>query len=416
MTIRSQSRHTRLIFEPLFISCSIACVTPASPLVQTSNSLLGEYEPDRELTPAIIRPVVEVSDRDGIFPEGNVNHLLALQSIKWLMNGKDITTLSEFAGKYEIVNDASAERGSLILHRNTPTTEIWTITFEAQFEDWRRGKIETVQSNTLEMYSSDLGSDIYGISIDKPIIEYNPVRDNLYIYEWMLAQGLIPAGNRELYKDERSYKQNITILVNSGTDELETLQSGLSLELLKNGLVVTPNSEQAPEITGIAYPTISLDLRCAVSGTKYDIKLKQDGYTLAHEAFSVVRKVSEVFEAYPQFSSDIAPAQENYVNRALVNLKDQTLTYPEIFFWIRWITQAMILNQANQTYQQAPEKVHSWGRLLDIKLKDIGIGLTKNDNYFTVMFDMEAHPHHSLTSDEDGNILTDEDGNKLIMQ
>lgn len=415
-TKRSDSRHTRLLFEPLYISCSIMCVTPASPLVQTSNTLLGEFEPDRTLTPAVIRPVVEVTDKDNIFPEGNANHLLAVQSIKWYLNGKDITTLPEFAGKYDIVMDATSERGSLVLHRNIPVTEVWTITFEAQFEDWRRGKIETVQSNTLEMYSTDLGDDLYGISIDKPIIEYNPVLDALYIYEWMLANKLIPEGNRNLYKDERSYEQNLTILVNSGINELSTLPSDLAIEVLREGVTVVPNTTEFPEITAISYPTISFDLRMAINKTKYDIRLKKGGAVVAQESFAFIRKTSEVYESYPLFGNDIAPNQDNYVNRALVNLKDNTLTYPEIFYWIRWYTQAMVLNQTNSTYQKGPETPHQWGRDMNVKVADIGIGITKNDNYFTVFFDTEAHPHHCFATDEDGNILTDENGNKLIIQ
>ena len=413
---RSKERHTRLTFEPLRISCSIVCATPASPLVQTSNTLLGEYEPDRTLSPCIIRPIVEVADKDDIFPRGNINKILAVQTIKWLFNGEDITTIPEFAGKYEIINDASDERGSLILHRNTPVTEVWSITFEAQFEDWRRGKIETVQSNTLEMYSSDLGEDIYSISVDKPIIEYDPVQDLLYIYEWMLANNLIEEGNRNLYKDERSYEQDLTILANRGTDELEQLPPGITIELYRDGAKVNTNNHSYAEIVSIQYPTISLDLRLIQHKTKYDILLKKDGITVAAESFAIIRKVSQVYESSPQFASDIAPNQDNYVNRVLVNLKDQTLAYPEIFYWIRWYTQAMIFNEANQTYQRGNEIERGWGRNLDIKVKDIGIGLTKNDNYFTVFFETEPHPPHKIATDQNGNVLTDQNGNILIAQ
>ena len=402
------------MFEPLFISCSIQCETPASPLVQTSNTLLNEFEPDRQLTPCVIRPYVEVNDRDDIFPYGNANARLAKQSIVWRLNDIDIAEIPEFAGMYEIVMDDDETRGTLILSRNIPVTEEWVITFEAQFEDWRRGKVETVQSNELLMYTTDLGTDLHSINIDKPMIEYDPVKDGLYIYEWQLNNGLIPAGNREAYKNEKSYEQTVSILINSGTDELTDLGE-LALTVERNGVAVVPGSEDFPEITAIDYPTISLDLRM-VNNAKYDVILKYGDRVLAKESFAIIRKVSKVHEALLAFGSDVSPHQSNYMNMALVNLKDQTLIYPEIFYWIRWFTQAMIYNAVADEYEAAAEKPQTWGRTMDIPVQSIGMGVTKNDNYFRQGYDVEPHPYHKYATDEAGNIFTDENGNELIIQ
>ena len=412
---RSEVKHTRLMFEPLHISCSIQCDTPASPLVQTSNTLLNEFEPDRQLTPCVIRPYVEVNDKDGIFPYGNANARLAKQSIIWRLNGVSIADIPEFAGMYEIVTADDETRGTLILSRNIPVTEEWVITFEAQFEDWRRGKIETVQSNELLMYTTDLGTDLYSVSIDKPLIEYDPVKDSLYIYEWQLNNGLIPAGNREAYKNDKSYEQDVTVLINSGTDELDELGEGLTMTVERNGVVVVPGGEDFPEITAISYPMISLDLRM-IDNAKYDVILKEGSRVLTKESFAVFRKVSKVHEALLMFGSDVSPHQTNYVNMAMVNLKDETLIHPEIFFWIRWFTQAMIYNATTDTYEAAAEKPHTWGRKMDIPVRSIGMGVTKNDNYFRQGYDVEPHPYHKYATDETGNIFTDENGNDLIIQ
>ena len=130
--MRSHVKHTRLDFEPLIISCSIACDTPASPLVQVSNALLNEYEPDRSITPCVIRPFVIIKDKDGIFPEGNANAMLSPESMKWMLNGVDIKDIPEFAGKYTILTTDNELRGSLRLTRNIPVTEKYNITFEAK--------------------------------------------------------------------------------------------------------------------------------------------------------------------------------------------------------------------------------------------------------------------------------------------
>lgn len=413
---RSKVKHTRLLFEPLRISTSIVCTTPASPLVQTANTILGEYEPDRALTPCVIKPIINVVDPDGIFPEGIVNHRISTQSIKWKFNGINIEDIPAFAGKYEIVTTATPEKGSLILYRNTPITENWEITFEAEFEDWRRGKIETAQSNVLNMFTSDLGEDLYGISIDKKAITYDPVKDSLYMYEWMMANNLIEGGNRENYINEHSYESELNILINAGTEELDELPPELALELHRNGTKITPGSTEAPEIESLEYPTLKLDLRMAKHKDKYDLVLKKGDRTITVESFSFTREVSQIFTCEPMFGSDISPHQNNYVNRALVNLKDQYLTYPQMFYWLRWYTQSSVLNQTTGQYSYGEEKEHGWGGLLDIPVKDIGIGVTKNDNFFAVFFDAEEHPEHKYATDENGNILTDEDGNELIMQ
>lgn len=415
MAKRSEIRHTRLVFEPLSISCSIQCETPASPLVQTSNTLLNEYEPDRELTPCVIRPIVEVSDKDGIFDEGNINGKLATQSIKWYLNGIDIRDIPEFAGKYEIVNTSGVTRGTLILHRNIPVTEEWVITFEAQFEDWRRGKIETVQSNELLMYTSDLGEDIYSISIDKPLIEYNPVRDSLYIYEWQVNNGLIAAGNRDSYKDEKSYEQAISLLISSGTSGLTSLGTDMTISIMRDDMPIEPGTIDCPEIVSLNYPHLQLDLRMSKSA-KYDIILKRNTTLLAKESFAIVRKVPQIYEAYPAFSSDVSPYQKDFTNMAIVSLKDQTLTYPEIFYNIRWFTQAMTYNAVTNEYEPGQEVTQNWGRTLSIPVASIGMGVTKNDNYFRHGFDLERKPQHSYATDGEDNIFTDEEDNELTIQ
>ena len=411
--MRSHVKHTRLDFEPLIISCSIACDTPASPLVQVSNALLNEYEPDRSITPCVIRPFVIIKDKDGIFPEGNANAMLSPESMKWMLNGVDIKDIPEFAGKYTILTTDNELRGSLRLTRNIPVTEKYNITFEAKLEDWRRGKIETVQSNELSMYSSDLGEDLFRINVATPIVVYNPINDNLFLYDWMLANNLIEAGNRQAYNDSHSFERKVSLLINSGENTLGILPAGLSIELKeKGGSTVTPESN--PEVVSVGYPEIEFDLRL-IEKKEYEVVLLRGGKELSKSSFSIRRENYPIHECMPMFGSDISPHQEMYYNRAIVNLKDRSLTYPELYYRMQWFTEANIYDKTLSRWISAGEKKHNLGSRLEIALSETGVGVTKNNNYFSVGFDAEPFEAFAIATDSSGVAYTDSEGNKYII-
>lgn len=414
-TTRSQVKHTEVVFEPLRISCSIQCVTPASPLVQVSNALLNEYEPDREFTPCVIRPFVEVRDPDKVFVDGNVNERLSIDSIKWFFNGVPIQDIPEFAGKYEIIQTENELRGSIRILRNIPVTERYVISFEAQFEDWRRGKIETAQSNELTMSTSDIGEDIYRISTEVQHIVYRPVLDNLLIYDYMVGAGLHEGGNRESYKDMHSFERRVVILLNSGDSNVEALPDDLDIELReKGGGPIVPGSILHPEVSDLQFPHIDFDLRL-IEKKEYELRLKRGEKILSRYTFSIRREDEPVHECMPMFGSDISPHQQMYFNRALVSLKDHSLAHPEIWYRIEWFTQARIFDSISNDWIPAGEKKHNLGVKLSIPVAEIGVGRTKNNNYFEVGFDVTPHGAASLAMDTDGHVFTDNEGNRFLI-
>lgn len=414
--MRSTVKHTRLDFEPLNISCSIECTTPLSPLAQVSNALLDEYEPDRAVSPCVIRPYVMVKDKDNIFPDGNANARLSGQSIKWKFNGVDIKDIPEFAGKYEIITTDDELKGSLKLYRNTPVTENWVISFEGKFEDWRRPKVETVQSNELVMFSTDLGEDLYRISVDNPQIVYNPVLDNLLLYDYLLSNNLIPAGDRSAYKDEHSFERSVSLILNSGDVNVTSLPAGVTIKLYEIGssTPIVPGSIANPEVTSISFPYINFDLRL-ISKKEYEIKVFRDTTQLAKAAFSIRREEGRVFECFPSYGSDISPHQQMYYNKAIVNLKKGTIAHPELYYKIVWFTEAKEYDPVLGVWVGAGEVQHNIGTDLEIPLKDTGVGVTKNDNYIYVGFDVEPHGASHLATDESDNVFTDESGNYYIL-
>ena len=131
--IRSQGGHTRIQFNPLSLSCTLRCITPASPTAQNVNANLSpwEYEPDRTLTPTLILPDVRVKDIDKVFPAGTANANLSLDSIDWRVDGKPIAEAWK-STEYEIIKADNDTRGTLKVKKNFASGEKAVLTFSGK--------------------------------------------------------------------------------------------------------------------------------------------------------------------------------------------------------------------------------------------------------------------------------------------
>ena len=109
------------------------------------------------------------------------------------------------------------------------------------------------------------------------------------------------------------------------------------------------------------------------------------------------------------------PHQEMYYNRAIVNLKDRSLTYPELYYRMQWFTEANIYDKTLSRWISAGEKKHNLGSRLEIALSETGVGVTKNNNYFSVGFDAEPFEAFAIATDSSGVAYTDSEGNKYII-
>ena len=110
--------------------------------------------------------------------------------------------------------------------------------------------------------------------------------------------------------------------------------------------------------------------------------------------------------------ADIAVSQKEYYNSVLLNLADRQVEYPELYYMIQWFTQAKYND--NGTWKYATQKAWQRGVSMAAPVADLGIGLTQNDSFFDYWFEVNAHKYCQPQTDENGVILTDENGNFLI--
>ena len=414
-TFQSQRNHTRVKFEPLDVSCSLVCLTPQSPATQSINTTLTpiEYEPDRAVSPTVIFPDVRDNDIDNVFSHGSANEHLSLDSLKWQVDGKDIEKVWTVGTDYEIVTDASDTRGALRVKKNLASNEKAVLRFFGEFLDWRTGIVYNVESDELALTCTDKGDNVMKCHVDKPLIEYDPLFDDLLLYDYKVANNIPVQGSRASFNNGKSFEQTVNVLLTSGTTELTTLPTGTTMRLVKVGSTtpIVANSEANPEVTGISFPNITFDMRL-VSKEEYSVQFLQNSKVIASATIGLHTSTSMPTFGKPAYGADITAAQSEYFNTVLLNLSDRMVEYPELYYLIEWFTQAKYND--NGTWKYAAEKTWQRGINMEAAIADLGIGVTQNDSFFDIWFDVNPHAACELLADEDNIVLTDEDGVMLI--
>lgn len=419
-TFTSRRSHVRVKFSPLTVSCHLVCLTPKSPCAQTVTTLGGtaEYEPNRRLSPTVIFPDVRATDPDNVFQHGAANKSLSLDKMEWLVDGKAIKDVwtaksGDILNDYEIDTTDSDTRGSLKVYRNFPASEIRTVRFRGNFVDWRTGIVYAVESDEMPLSSVDKGADAIACTVDKPNIVYDPLFDNLLLYDYKKARGISVQGNREDYVDGKSYEQTENVLLTIGTAEQKSLPDGYTMRVVRLGTdkALASGSADSPELLSAVFPTVKFDMRLVAKG-EYEVQILKSGAIIARATIGLTTDVTMPLYGQPQRQADVNPSMDVYQNSALVNLADRAVEYPELYYFIRWYTQAKYND--NGTWKYAAAKEWQRGEEMQAEVKDLGIGVTQNDSYFDIWFDIEPHHTQMPMTDEKNNVLTDENGVALI--
>ena len=414
-TFQSKRGHTRVKFEPLNVSCSLVCLTPQSPMAQVINTTLSpiEYEPDRSDTPTLVLPEVRAIDLDNVFQHGAVNQYLTLDSLEWTVDGKSINSVWTEGVDYEIIKTEDDTRGALKVFKNLGANEKAVLHFKGKFFDWRTGIILDVESGDEALICTDKGENIMQCHIDKPVIEYDPLFDDLLLYDYKKAREISVYGSRADYINGKSFEQAINVVLTDGTTECATLPDGISMKLVKLGsdTALVANSEENPEVMEISYPNIKFDMRL-IDKADYEVQFLKGSTMVCRATIGLHTSCTMPVLGQGAIGSDIAASQKEYFNSVLLNLADRQVEYPELYYLIQWFTQAKYND--NGTWKYAAQKTWQRGVSMAAPVADLGIGLTQNNSFFDFWFELEAHKPCQLLTDEDGLILTDEDGNFLI--
>lgn len=410
----SQRTHTRVKFQPLTTTCELSCLTPASPAAQTVDTTSGSpsYEPNRTLTPTAIYPFVRAMDPDNVFHHGPANQYLA--TIQWYVNNVPIEEVWTVDTDYTIDTSDSDVRGTLYVKKNLAAGNDVVLTFRGTFLDWRTGIVYNAESsNEIALTTTEKTDDHYGCSVDKALITYDPLYDDLLRYDYMVGRGIPVSGTRDSHKDGHSFEQTVKVLLTTGLTEITTLPQDITMRVVNLGsnTPLVPNSAASPELMQASYPNIKFDMRM-IDKKDYEVQFVKDDVIIARESIGLCTKVTMPHDGKGLRAADIAVSQEVYENAVLLNLKDRTVDYPELYYLIVWYTQAKV----NQSGSWVPAEAKMWqrGEHLAVAVRDLGIGLTKNDSYFDYWFEVDPHKTCELILDDNNQPILDDDGTFLI--
>ncbi len=388
-------------YAPLTVSVGIFCDSAYSPLMQVYNAANGEYEPDRSLSPTVIRPVVNAAASDGSWPTPSANAQLA--SMKWYVNGVDITTLADWAGLYTI-DTVGATRGSIEIRKNIlPGSDI-TMRFEAVLSDYRLGVNIPIRTEEITLSTIDASNDGYNMSIgEDKTLRYNPLLDKLHLYDYKVAHGIISASSagEAAARDGNEYERTFPIEVYKGGQKIT---SGYTVKLYKvnSASSITEVSSSDYEVVSVSASSIVLDLRL-ISKADYMVKAFSGTTELARVQFSINRIWAD-FKASPTNETSILPNQTARFDQAMVDSEGKIIEHPENVIKIVWHTAT--LNNADVEHNEGDTTV--------FQLEKTGIGNDYTNDWIDVFLEAQQKEEHKVAIDEEGDVLTDESGNILI--
>ena len=414
--MRTTNSLIRRVYAPLNVHCQLVCTTPMSPVTQIYNSIAGEYEPNREgtvATPTLVWPDVQASARDATWNDIQANSLLG--DMKWTANGKDISTLKEWTGKYEIMTDGK-QRGTLKIKRNIdPSTRI-TLHFSAKLYDKRTGTTINIESDDMLLTTTEQSDDGYGMDMTEDVkVEYDPVRDALALWQYKVAHNIAPTDADEYAAQKAdaegsagSYLHKVSYKVYKGKSMVE---SGYTVKVFRvEG--ATQTELTAASVGGTVAPTelvalndtsLTLDLRL-VESAEYAVCVYVGGQQVARRQMKIRRRYPS-FIAHAGQDADVNANDDHILQEAWIDGEGGTVECPESVYSIEWHTEA---TDGVLTTQKA------WGegRTCTIDMTQAGLGDTESD-VMRVYCDVEQKPAHSVLADKSGAWLRDKDGNIL---
>ena len=388
-------------FAPLTVSVAIACDSSYSPLMQAYKASSQEYEPNRLLSPTVIRPIVTAAASDGSWPTPSANSSLA--NLKWYVNGADITTLSDWTGLYTI-DTVGATRGSISIRKNIAPGANVTMRFEADLVDQRLGVTIPIKTEEVVLSTVDVAEDTYSMDVDEHNIRYNPLLDKLHLYDYKVAHGLISASaaGEAAARDGNEYQRTIGFNVYKGG---EKLSSGFTVRLYRvnsASSVTEITSATAYEVVSISTSAIVLDLRL-IEKADYMIKAFDGSTEIARAQFSVNRIWAD-FSCRPTNETSILPSQSERYDEVQVDSEGKKVECPGNVIKITWYTDTAVLTAV----------LHNEGATTVFQLSTTGVGDDYTNDWIDVYIDAQQKEAHSVAIDESSDILTDESGNILI--
>lgn len=401
--------HIRLDYAPLDVAVSLAVLSENSPVTQTYDGSTGEYEPNRQLTPTTIVPMVVLNAQDGSITDAIGNESLA--QMVWYVDNVDISTLSEWAGQYEIVEEGDY-RGGITIYKNIEPRQTATLRFEGVVCDTRTNLnypicTEEIILSTIE---SDEGGG-YTLAVeDDTAIRYDQFKDRLFAYEYAVSHGYEEESEEEREKamDNHAYLHTMPIILYAGKSVYEGEYTVKVFEVTGwDGSALTTeeitiNDDDDNEFNEISPTQLVIDLRmvekkdyllCAYVEDEMVASL-QFGISRLHTPFTTL-----LVNQAARKATDTTRQDKCYIISA-----SRLLKYAESVIRIQWYT-----DTAYKT-----EVLHGEGTKIEYSIANTGAGDTSDDGWIDEYVDARQKDPHVVALSDDGDVYCDENNETLI--
>lgn len=418
--METEKVRLRRTFAPLSVATSIICHTgSSSPFAQVYDAETASYEPDRGGTssgvgsPCMIRPILELNADDGSIVNALGNSMLATSSMKWYVNGVDITTIAAWQDAYAISTAADYTRGMLTVYRNIPVGERCELTFEGIISDPRTNVNVPVTAGPIVLRTTDKSVDEWSVSICvDTALEYDPIRDHLLLYDFMVAHGHTTASDEaeQAADDATSYRLKVPVEVRRGA----TLQnSGYTLELYRVNMSTgaltqialgtistsggTKRISEVNEITNMSLTEIDFDLR-VIKKEEYQLVVKHGTKEVARGSFGIKRHSGD-YILTPTNAAGVAPTDSKRIDVVQGFYEGNVLEHPACAICIIWKTKPV---------GGSTEKAHNEGERTEYNVGQAGLGLDHTTAELDQWLESEVKDRMAIATDENGKLFTDE--------
>ena len=394
-------------YQPLSVAAGIAVVSESdSPLTQVYDELLNVYQPNRELTPLVLMPTVVLTASDGSMKVALTNADIAADTMKWMLNGADITTVEGWKDKVKVDTSASANRGMLTIARNVKPNEVSNLYFECDVADTRTGKNVHVTTEAVILSTTDKSEDDWEVSVSGARnVLYNPIDDMLAEMEYEVAHDIATYDESELEEAKESagsYVQEWDITVRKGKSVADKSLYTVNLyihEGSKKVLLTDDNIADYP-VTLVSQSALAVDLRLIDNATFTIEVVSATGNQVATMTLGAARRYETVTWEY--LNQTAAQATEDMRDdMILARGASGTLKYPERTHNIMWFV----------TDSEGENHELNMGAKTRYSMNDYGLTDTAEIAEYVAT---EDKPTYAGAITADGTILTDGQGRELI--
>lgn len=394
-------------YQPLSVAASIVVVSNSdSPLTQVYDELLNVFQPNRTLTPLVLMPRIELTAKDGSLQRNLTNADIAADSMKWLLNGKDIKTVDGWKGAVQINTTATDKRGQIVISRNVMPSEVYALSFECDVPDTRTNKVVHIVIEPVLLTTTDHSEDDWEISVNGAHnVVYNPIVDMLAEMEYEMAQGIAAYNDTQLSearKSADSYVQQWNVIVRKGKAEAPTDLYTVNYYIHEGSkkVLLTDNNLGDYPITSISQKSLVVDLRMITNETFTIEVVSSLERTVAMITLGAARRMEPVTWDY--LNKTAAQATEDMRDdRALARAASGMVKYPERTHHILWfVTDARGINHEL-----------NMGATTRYSLKKYGLTDTATISEFIAT---EDKPPYVRAITNEGAVLTDNQGREFI--